>query len=190
MKTDEEKRTEELDFVEMVADHLAKQADGYAINPKAKKIVTWTKEGYKKSLLANIAWWRKANINDYMKYVYGVKDFAIQAMNDEFTRFVDVHRVLSGRPVDPRPDEEKSARRKKIRAEQANMDPTDDNYRCEECGKFIYERSRTNNKIHEKKEVCVCKSSRVLQNRRKQEISDYRASLKTRKKKDPMRYQR
>jgi hypothetical protein len=193
MITDEERRTEELDFVEANVSYLAKQADGQFIDLKVRpknKRVKWTEESYRKTLLGNIQYWRTAPINDYMRYVYGVKGFVLQALDNQFTRFRDVHALLRSRPADPAPDREKQERRDKLRTEQADMDELDKNRKCLDCGKFLFHRDETNNKIHEKKEVCTCHSSRHIQAKMAQKTSDYRESLKQRKKKDPKRYQR
>ena len=198
MKTDEDIRTEELDFVVANVDMLAKRANGNfmdrLVRPK-KKRVKFTTEQYKEDVLANVEYWREAPIKTYLNWVHGVQGYAEGAIKDQFEYYLTVYRMLNSRP-DPEleaADAAKKAKMRALREAQVGMDVFDMGRKCLACFKFMFHRDENNNERHKKKDVCECNSSRSLQNQMKAKTSEYRKDLADKKKippKDPMRYKK
>lgn len=198
MMSDEETRKEDLDFVENNIDQLAAMSVENFIDPVLRpknKRVKFTAKFYKESMLENIHFWREAPVADYMRFVYGVKGFALSALDNQFDHWRQVWLILNTRRDEEQEKEDaaKKAKKRALRVTQQDMPVFDANRQCLACFKYIFMYDETNNKRHEKNEVCTCKSSRHLQAQMRAKISAYRARLADKKKipkKDPRRYEK
>jgi len=198
MKTDEETRIEELDFIEKNIAGLASLAAGHFIDPMVrpkKKRVKFTEKSYTEFVLEGVEYWKTADINAYMRSIHGIKELASNALDNQFRLWLQVYNLLNQR-VDEELIAEDAAKKKRLRdlrVTQQDMDVFDANRRCLACGKFMFLSDEKNNTRHEKQEICTCNSSRGLQNQMKARISEYRSDLADKKKlpkKDPMRYKK
>jgi len=196
MKTDDEKRLEDLKLVEKNVELLAQLAQGNFIDPTFRpksERVKFTAEQYTEDVMENIAYWKTADVNTYMRSVYGVGEMALNAVQDQFALYLQVWRLLNYRPDEAiiAEDAEKKARRRHLRTTQADMDVFDANRKCLACGMFLFQYDATNNQRHKKDEVCTCNSSRVIQSQMRAKTSAYRKGIEHKKKipkKDPKRY--
>ena len=179
---------DDLGFVQTNLPYLAGIADGQFIDPNVRpkeKRVTWSEKSYTKDVEAGLVWWKAQPEADKLRYLHSVKEYTIQAIRGEFPheRARWIYSILMARPDKKleQADAEKKERMRRLRAEQHDMSPLDIMFRCLKCGKFAHERDETNNKRHEKSEVCTCGGVSGPQAEMKERISAYRAHLKERK---------
>lgn len=177
-----------LEFLETNLSHLAAIADGHFIDPKVrpkKDRKAWSTDSYTKDVTKGLEWWRKQPEADRLRYLHSLRDYTLQALQGEFPieRARWVYNILMARPDRAQEEKDRShkAQVRQIRAEQDGMDPFDIKYRCLTCGKFAHERDETNNKRHEKEEVCTCGGVSGIQRQMAERISEYRRHLKEQK---------
>jgi hypothetical protein len=180
---------EGLSFVRKNIDALAEIADQNFIDPQVRpkeKRQLWTAKSYHEAVLAGMDWWSKQNDATKRRYLHSVKDYTVQALQHEFPeeRARWIYSILVARPDErqEQADREKEALRKELRLSQAKMNPLDANIRCLDCGKFIHMYDETNNKRHERAEVCECTSSHTLQAEMAERVGAYRKHLELRKR--------
>ena len=199
MTKDEDRRTEELDFVRANAEYIAGLADGHFMDPTVrpkKDRVAWTYEFALSEILDGIAFWEKVPVQEYATHMRGgLKTLTMNALDNQFQIWRSVISYLQRRP-DKKLEAVDAAKKqltRDLRATQADMETFDAKRKCLACGLFMFERDETNNKRHEKDEVCGCNASRNIQAQMRAKTSAYRKGLEHKKKipkKDPERYKR
>lgn len=208
MITDEQVIVEGLDFFRSNVDFLANQSDerfmDLNVRPKSDR-KKFTAAQYKKDTLARCEWWENTDevtIDFKFHHLHALKDFVLQALDDQFQRWRDIYNILmQGPPEDSVQDlEARKERTQRIRAAQGVMRWYDRKLKCPMCGLPIYIRDINNNYIDEKtkgkRKVCTEHSASVrLRSRIKKEREDRRKDQKEKKrkappKKDPERFRK
>jgi len=168
MMNDKEFVLDQLNYVEMNLPVLAKRAVPHFIDPNVRpkdKRVAWTEKSYTEGINAGITYYRtesnEASWAWKRKVLFGLKEFVLACLDDQFLRFRDVWGLLHIRWQDPAIDMQKRARQKGITLEQLTMETFDRARKCPGCARPVFIRDLQNNYIDLKKraerEVCGAK---------------------------------
>ena len=178
-----------VEYLEVLLPEIAKFADGKLRDPKTRpkqKREIFSAESYTKQVTDAIDWHRDEENATWARKrhrLFPLREMIAQCLADEFTRWRDIHSLLSHKYTDPLDDIKKKSRMRELRTKQMDMDHMSRKYVCITCQKPVHLYDKNNNQIPKrtKKNTCQCPSGQKLRSDMDGIRSKYRADLERKK---------